>query len=176
MRIRDAQAGDADACAAIYAPYVRDTAISFELDPPTPDEMATRIVAAQRTHAWIVAESGGQVVGYAYGSEFKSRAAYRFTCEVSVYLAPELRRTGAGRALYEVLLPRLAARGFRTAVAAMTLPNEASVGLHRALGFETIGVYRGVGWKLGAWHDVAVAQRPLREAAGAAPDPPDEPV
>ena len=163
MRIRDAQAGDADACAAIYAPYVRDTAISFELDPPTPDEMATRIVAAQRTHAWIVAESGGQVVGYAYGSEFKSRAAYRFTCEVSVYLRPGLGGRGLGRALYDVLLPRLAELGYRQAVAGMTLPNAASEGLHRASGFEPVGVYRSVGWKFERWHDVAFMQRPLAD-------------
>ena len=170
MLIRSATPQDAAPCAEVYAPYVRDTAITFELEAPTVAEMAGRIAAAQRGHAWLVAERDGRVFGYAYGSEFKSRAAYRFSCEVSVYLAPGLHRAGAGRALYDVLLPKLAVLGYRTAVAGMTLPNEASLGLHRALGFETVGVFRGVGWKLGAWHDVLFAQRPLLES------PEDPPV
>jgi L-amino acid N-acyltransferase YncA len=171
MPIRDATAADAAACAAIYAPYVRDTAVSFELEPPTPAEMAERIASAQHRHAWLVAEDAGAVLGYAYGTDFKARAAYRFACEVSVYITPQRRRSGVGRALYEVLLPRLAARGYRTAVAGMTLPNEASSQLHRALGFQPVGVFRAVGWKLDAWHDVAFTQRPLLDAI----DPPAEP-
>jgi phosphinothricin acetyltransferase len=166
-----AAAADAQACAAIYAPYVRDTAITFELEPPTPDEMADRIARATADYAWLVLEDEGRVVGYAYGGPYKERAAYRWACEVSVYLEPGLRRRGAGRALYEALLPRLAARGFRTAVAGMTLPNDASVGLHRAMGFEPVGVWRRIGWKLGAWHDVAWVQRDL----GDGEDPPAEP-
>ncbi|TWD79567.1 phosphinothricin acetyltransferase [Kribbella amoyensis] len=162
---------DAEACAAIYAPYVRDTAISFELAPPTPAEMADRIAAAQRTHAWLVLEDEGRVVGYAYGGPMKPRAAYRWSCEVSVYLEGGRRRTGGGRALYEALFARLTERGFRTAIAGMTLPNEASVGLHTALGFEPIGTYRRIGWKHDRWHDVAWAQRTL--ATGE--DPPAEP-
>jgi L-amino acid N-acyltransferase YncA len=171
MLIRDATPTDAVACAAIYAPYVRDTAVSFELDPPSPAEMAERIASAQHRHAWLVAEDAGEVLGYAYGTEFKARAAYRFACEVSVYVAAQQRRSGVGRALYDVLLPRLADRGLRTAVAGMTLPNPASEGLHRALDFRSVGVFRAVGWKLDAWHDVAFTQRPLLEA----PDPPSEP-
>ncbi len=171
MRIRDARPDDAAACAAIYAPYVRDTAITFELDPPDADEMAARIIAAQRAHAWLVAEDDEQVIGYAYGGEFKSRAAYRFTCEVSVYLRHGVERRGVGRALYDVLLLRLADAGFRQAVAGMTLPNPASEGFHHAFGFEPVGVYRGVGWKLDRWHDVLFVQRPL----SASPDPPAEP-
>jgi phosphinothricin acetyltransferase len=169
--IRDASERDAAACAAIYAPYVTDTAISFELQPPPAAEMASRIAAALRTHAWLVAEDGGRVVGYAYGGPYKSRPAYRWSCEVSVYLEPGRRRTGAGRALYQALLDRLAQRGYRTAVAGMTLPNEASVGLHRAMGFEPIGTYRQIGWKHGSWHDVAWTQRVI----GDGPDPPAEP-
>jgi L-amino acid N-acyltransferase YncA len=169
-KIRDASEQDAEACAAIYAPYVTDTAITFEIDPPSPAEMSERIAAAGRTHAWLVLEDDGRVVGYAYGGPFKARAAYRWSCEVSVYLERGRRRTGAGRALYEALFERLAARGFRTAVAGMTLPNEASVGLHRALGFEPIGTYRKIGWKHDRWHDVAWAQRPL----AADQDPPAE--
>jgi L-amino acid N-acyltransferase YncA len=169
--VRDASAGDAGACAAIYAPYVTDTAISFEAEPPTPAQMAERIAAAQRAHAWVVLEDGGRVVGYAYGGPHKQRAAYRWACEVSVYLEPGRRRSGAGRALYEALFQRLAARGYRMLLAGMTLPNPASEGLHRALGFEPVGVYRRIGWKHGAWHDVAWVQRPL----GADDTPPSAP-
>src|SRR2546423_3386349 len=136
--VRAATESDAAACVAIYAPYVRDTAITFEVDVPTEHDMAERIAAASRTHAWLVHEMDGRVVGYAYAGPMRARAAYRWTCEVSVYLEPSLRRTGAGRALYEALFARLAERGYRTAVAGMTLPNPASEGLHRALGFEPV--------------------------------------
>jgi phosphinothricin acetyltransferase len=157
--VRDATPDDAAACAAIYAPYVRDTAISFELEPPSPQEMAARIGHA---HAWLVAEDDGAVVGYAYGGEFRSRPAYARTCEVTVYLAADFTGRGAGRALYSALMPRLAALGLRVAIAAIALPNAASEGLHRALGFEPVGVLRGVGFKHGAYHDVAYAQLALR--------------
>ncbi|MDT7710588.1 MAG: hypothetical protein QOG20_6195 [Pseudonocardiales bacterium] len=156
--IRDATPHDAGVCAAIYAPYVTDTAITFETDPPDADALRARIAAA---HAWVVAEDAGRVVGYAYGAPHKERAAYRWSCEVSVYLEAGLRRTGTGRALYEALFERLVDRGLRMAVAGMTLPNDASAGLHRALGFEPVGVFRRIGWKHGAWHDVAWVQRPL---------------
>ena len=161
MRIRDATEDDGAACAAIYAPYVTDTAITFEYEPPSAADMAGRIADAQRAHAWLVLEDDGRVVGYAYGGPYKERAAYRWSCEVSVYLEVGRRRGGGGRALYEALLSRLTERGFRTAVAGMTLPNEASVGLHAALGFEPIGTSRRIGWKHGAWRDVAWAQRAL---------------
>lgn len=167
--IRDATTEDASACAEIYRPYVTDTAITFELTPPTTREMAERITAAQREHAWIVMEDQGGVIGYAYGGTFRTRAAYRWTCEVSVYLERDRRRSGAGRALYGALLPRLADRGMRTAVACMTLPNDASLGLHRAMGFEDVGRMRGVGHKHGTWHDVAWAQLDL--AGGPRPRP-----
>jgi phosphinothricin acetyltransferase len=166
--LRTATAADAEACAAIYAPYVADTAITFETGPPSAAEMAQRITEANRSHAWIVAEDEGRIVGYAYGGPFKSRAAYRWSCEVSVYLEVGRRRTGTGRALYEDLLTRLADRGFHMAVAGMTLPNDASVGLHRAMGFEPVGTYRRIGFKHGAWHDVAWVQRALADGQ----DPP----
>ena len=159
--IRDAAAADAAACAAIYAPYVRDTAISFESEPPSPEEMAGRIADHQRRHAWLVLEQDGDVAGYAYGGPFMARAAYQWATAVSVYLDPARHRTGGGRALYEALFDRLAARGHRTALAGIALPNDASTGLHRALGFELVGTYRRVGWKLGRWHDVAWYQRDL---------------
>ena len=172
MPVRDATERDAQACAAIYAPYVTDTAVTFEYEPPSPAEMARRIVAAQRGHAWLVLEDDeAGTVGYAYAGPFKERAAYRWACEVSVYLAPGRRRTGGGRQLYEALFERLAGRGFRRLIAVMTLPNDASEGLHRAMGFQPVGTYRRIGWKHGAWRDVVWAQRTI--ASG--DDPPAEP-
>jgi L-amino acid N-acyltransferase YncA len=170
-QVRDATPDDAAACAAIYTPYVTDTAISFELDPPGPAEMGRRIEAALARHAWVVLSDAGRVAGYAYGGPYKTRPAYRWCCEVSVYVELGRRRTGAGRALYEALFERLEKRGYRMAVAGMTLPNEASAELHRAMGFEPVGTWRKIGWKSGAWHDVAWVQRPFRSGA----DPPAEP-
>jgi L-amino acid N-acyltransferase YncA len=169
--IRDATEDDAAACAAIYAPYVTDTAISFELVPPSPAQMAERIAAALRRHAWLVLTEGERVVGYAYAGPYQSRAAYRWSCEVSIYMERERQGSGAGRTLYAALFDRLAERGFRMAVAGMTLPNDASAGLHRALGFQPVGTYRNIGWKDGRWHDVTCVQRNI----GSAEDPPMEP-
>ncbi|MEA2215700.1 MAG: hypothetical protein QOK19_1261 [Solirubrobacteraceae bacterium] len=172
-RVRLATVADAEACAAIYAPYVEGTAISFELDPPTAAQMAERIATALRTHAWLVIEEGGRVIGYAYGAPLHPRAAYRWSCEVSVYVEGARRGSGSGRALYEALLGRLAERGFRRVVAGMTLPNDQSAGLHRAMGFESVGVYRQIGFKLGSWHDVEMTQRSLvdRDPDGAPEEP-----
>jgi L-amino acid N-acyltransferase YncA len=171
VTVRDASEDDAAACAAIYAPYVRETAVSFEGEPPSPAQMAERIAVATRTHAWVVLENDDRVVGYAYCGPHQERTAYRFSCEVSVYVEQGRRRTGSGRALYEALFDRLAARGYLMAVAGMTLPNEASVGLHRAMGFEPVGVYRRIGWKFGAWHDVAWTQRALCVEQDPLPEP-----
>jgi phosphinothricin acetyltransferase len=161
IAIRDAREADAAGCAAIYAPYVTDTVITFEQVPPTAAEMAERIATARRTHAWLVLEDDRRVVGYAYAGPFRSREAWRWSCEVSVYLEMGRRRGGGGRALYEALLGRLTERGYRTAIGVMTLPNDASEGLHRAMGFTPAGVYPRIGWKFGQWHDVAFVQRPL---------------
>jgi L-amino acid N-acyltransferase YncA len=169
--VRDATPADAEACAALYAAYVLTSTATFELEPPTAEEMGRRIAAAQAGHAWLVLERDGSVVGYAYGGPFKARPAYRWTCEVSVYLAQDQRGRGGGRALYTALLDRLTARGYRTVVAGMTQPNEASGALHRALGFTPVGTFRRVGWKFGAWHDVTWVQCDL--ATGV--DPPAEP-
>ena len=152
--IRAATADDAAACAAIYAPYVRDTAVSFETRPPSAAEMAGRIARATASHAWLVAGDVGAVAGYAYAGPFAARAAYRWSCEVSVYLAGGRGGAGRGRALYEALFARLAERGYRQAIAGMAVPNEASEGLHRAMGFTTVGTFRRAGYKLGAWRDV----------------------
>lgn len=163
MWIRRASCDDGAACAALYGPYVTDTAITFETEPPSAQAMARRIDTANADHAWLVTGEGADVLGYAYGGVWNARAAYRWACEVSIYLQTGLRRTGAGRSLYDALFTVLAERGYRVAVAGMTLPNDASAGLHRAMGFEPVGTFRQVGWKCDAWRDVAWMQRPLAE-------------
>jgi phosphinothricin acetyltransferase len=155
MLIRDANpARDAGACAAIYAPYVSDTVISLEERPPTPDEFAVRIESTMRTHPWLVAELDDQVIGYAYAVRHRERASYRWATDVAVYVDNAHHRCGVGRLLYETLFGLLAEQGLRIACAGVTLPNHASVGLHESLGFTAVGIYRRIGWKLGAWRDV----------------------
>lgn len=167
--VRPATAADAAACAAVYAPYVYETAITFETNPPTTEQMAARIADYNATHAWLVLERDGEIAGYAYGHRFAERAAYDWSCETSIYIAPGARGLGAGRALYHVLLPLLAERGFRRAYAGVALPNPASLAIHERFGFRQVGVFRGVGWKLGAWHDVAWLQRDLGSGDVSAP-------
>jgi L-amino acid N-acyltransferase YncA len=155
MLIRDADSRrDAAALAAIYAPYVRDTPISLEEEPPTADEIAGRIETTTRTHPWLVAEVDADILGYAYATRHRERACYRWAADVTVYVTPERQRGGIGRALYQALFELLADQGFRIACAGITLPNPASVGLHEALGFHPVGVYRNIGWKHGVWYDV----------------------
>nr|WP_232531169.1 GNAT family N-acetyltransferase [Microlunatus antarcticus] len=175
MLVRDATSADAQTCAEIYAPYVAGTAASFETDPPTPAEVARRIAVAQQHHAWLVAERDGAVLGYAYGTDWKSRPAYRWTCETSVYVADGRRGGGVGRTLYDALLARLTVRGFRTVIASMTLPNTASARLHEALGFRPVGVLSRVGWKNGRWHDVALLRCSLGPDPAETDDAPPEP-
>ncbi|WP_337060134.1 GNAT family N-acetyltransferase [Kineococcus sp. G2] len=178
LSVRDATADDAAACAALYAPYVRETAISFESEPPDAAELARRIARAQERHAWVVAEEPGErgprVVAYAYAGPFSGRAAYRWSCEVSVYAELGRRRSGVGRLLYGELFARLERRGYRSLFAGVAEPNEASAGLHAAMGFERVGTYRRVGFKHGAWRDVTWWQRTLGED-GLAGEPPAEP-
>jgi L-amino acid N-acyltransferase YncA len=140
---------------------VVDTWISFELEPPDAAQMAQRIADHGASHAWLVAELDGAVAGYAYGSPHRSRAAYASSCDVAVYVDPARSRRGVGRALYNALLPLLAGQGFHAAFAGIALPNDASVGLHEAMGFTPVGIYREVGWKLGGWRDVGWWQRLL---------------
>ncbi len=175
MLIRDASTErDAAACAEIYAPYVLDTPISLEEIPPTPVEIAQRIETTTRTHPWLVAHEGDALVGYAYATRHRERACYRWATDVTVYVAHRRQRAGVGRALYQTLFERLIDQGYRIACAGITLPNDASVGLHEALGFQPIGVYRRIGWKLGAWHDVGWWQLALGDHRGppAAPGAP----
>lgn len=171
--VRHADAArDADACAAIYAPFVRDGAVSFEEEPPTGTEFGERIARTSLTHPWLVAERDGAVAGFAYASPHRARAAYRWAAEVAVYVDPARHRAGTGRELYAALLPLLRRQGLHVACAGITLPNAASIGLHEAFGFEPVGVYRGIGYKAGAWCDVGWWQ--LRLAAG--DGPPAEPL
>jgi L-amino acid N-acyltransferase YncA len=163
-RIRPATETDAAALIAIYRPFVEASAVSFETVTPTVEEFAARIRKAVAGWQWIVAEKDGQCVGYAYGSSHRERAAYRWSVEVSAYVAPNHHRQGVGRSLYTNLFVDLADKGFCSAYAGITLPNEASVALHRSVGFEPIGTFRAVGRKFGKWHDVAWFQRQLRHS------------
>lgn len=164
MKVRTATRADAPALLEIYRPFVTDTAVSFELEPPTVAEFQERIAASVDKWGWLVAEQDGLPAGYAYAGSFRTRAAYRFSCEVSAYVHPDFRGRGVARRLYDELLVRLVERGYCTAYAGIVLPNDASVGLHRALGFQPVGVFQRAGWKFGRWHDVSWWQRPLRDA------------
>lgn len=159
--IRLATIEDAPAIHAIYAPIVANSVISFEEEPPTVDEMAARIVATLAGHPYLVATRDRRIVGYAYAGTHSSRSAYRFSADVTIYVSQDSHRTGIGRSLYTALLADLAQRGFHAAFAGIALPNAASVGLHEAMGFEALGVYREVGFKFGRWHDVGWWQRLL---------------
>ena len=160
--IRVARPEDAEAILAIYAPIVRETAISFEVEPPTRVEMQQRIATTLRQFPWLVCEHQGGVLGYVYASPHRARAAYQWSVDVSVYIHAQARRIGMGRALYHALFALLSLQGFYQGFAGITLPNPASVGLHEALGFQPVGVYQAVGYKLGVWHDVGWWQRALQ--------------
>jgi L-amino acid N-acyltransferase YncA len=171
VRIRDADPDrDGAACAAIYAPSVEGSPVSFEEVAPDAAEMSARIERGSATHPWLVLESGGEVVGYAYACAHRERPAYRWAVDVSVYVAADRRGEGHGRRLYEELFGRLRRLGFRTACAGITLPNPASVALHEGLGFAPAGVARAIGWKAGAWRDVGWWQLELAPP-GAVPPP-----
>jgi phosphinothricin acetyltransferase len=152
--VRVATLDDAASVAAIYAPYVRDTIISFEEIPPSVDEMRSRMARIMTTHPFLVFEDQGAVLAYAYASTHHERAAYRWSADVTIYAAPEAHRKGVGRALYDRLIEIMAMQGFHAAFAGITLPNEKSVGLHEAMGFRHVGTYLEVGYKFGAWRDV----------------------
>jgi L-amino acid N-acyltransferase YncA len=160
--IRPADVADAAGIAAVYRPYVTVSVASFETAPPDAAELARRMLGAPRL-PWFVGCRDGVVVGYAYAAPHRTRAAYRWSVDCSVYLAAAERGAGTGRALYERLLPAVRDLGYVTAFAGIALPNPASVGLHTALGFTAVGTYRAVGFKSGRWHDVGWFQLPLRE-------------
>jgi L-amino acid N-acyltransferase YncA len=169
--IRLATEDDAGQILAIYAPIVRETPISFEVEPPTVAAMRQRISDTLACFPWLVCEGAGELLGYAYGSRHRGRAAYDWSAEVSVYVHASARRSGVGRDLYRTLFEILRLQGFCNALAGATLPNPASVGLHESLGFQPVGIYRSVGYKFGAWHDVGWWQLSLRPHT-ACPAPP----
>ena len=153
--IRLAEPEDAAAIAAIYAPYCEKSAISFEIVAPSADEMAKRIRTVSTGRPWLVLEDETAIVGYAYASPHHERAAYQWSVSTAIYVSSAHQRRGVGRALYTTLFEVLRHLGYFKATAGIALPNPASVGLHEAFGFRRVGVYREIGYKLGAWHDVA---------------------
>ena len=169
--IRLAHEADAAAVQAIYAPYVRDTAISFETDPPSVEEIGQRMRTALEHAPWLVCERDAAVVGYAYAGRFHPRAAYQWSVEVTVYVDRAHRGAGVGRALYTTLLDTLRVQGYRVAVGIIALPNAASVGLHERFGFRRAALLPAMGFKHGRWHDVGWWRLELR----ALPDPPEAP-
>lgn len=180
VRLRLATGEDAAAVLAIYEPIVRRTAISFEWDPPSVDEMRGRIETTLARLPWLVAVSSTPagrdgVVGYASASPYRSRTAYRWSAEASVYVDRAWRGRGVARRLYAGLHALLRAQGYRVVYGVVTLPNPASVGLHERLGFERVGLFRSAGYKLGAWHDVVWLRRELAplDANPTAPVPVD---
>lgn len=169
-------ARDAAACAAIYAPYVLDSPATFDEQPPGAAVFAQRIEQLSATHGFLVAERDGQVAGYASAGPHRPRRAYRWSADVSVYVAAGFQRSGVGRELYTALLPQLREHGYRTACAGITLPNAGSVGLHESFGFEQIGLFKGIGWKAGAWCDVGWWQLQLAPQDDGDGAPPAEPL
>jgi phosphinothricin acetyltransferase len=163
LSIRAASPSDAPSIQAIYAPIIRDTAISFETDVPSVQEMARRIETILKSHAYLVAENAGQVAGYAYASPHRTRAAYQTSVDVTVYVAETARSAGVGKALYGALLPKVAGLGYHAAFAGITMPNEGSVALHESVGFTAVGIYQEVGRKFDRWHDVGWWQRVLSD-------------
>jgi L-amino acid N-acyltransferase YncA len=164
---------DAESILSIYAPYVLETAISFETVPPTENEMRDRLAAGSKAFPWLLCENEGDVLGYACASRHRDRHAYRWAVDVAVYVDSRYHRSGVGRGLYGSLLPMLAALGYYQAYAGIALPNESSVGLHEAMGFKRLTVYPNVGFKLGRWHDVGwwllTLQEPVTEPADPRP-------
>jgi phosphinothricin acetyltransferase len=171
--IRLATPADGSALAAIYAPAVTDHTTSFELEPPDGAEMARRVERLMARTPWLVCEWESNVVGYAYAGAHRDRWAYQWSVEVSAYVDASAHRSGVARALYASLFAVLAVQGFRNAYAGITLPNAGSERLHEAVGFTPVGIYRGVGYKFGAWHDVLWLERALapRVADPTAPTP-----
>ena len=164
MEIRLATPSDAEGVAEIYGPVVRDTGVSFEEHPPGPAEIAERIRSTVPDFPWLVFDDG-KVLGYAYAGGYRTRGAYRWSVETTVYVHPECHRRGVGRGLYTSLLGILELQGFMTALAGITQPNEPSVALHESVGFELVGIYLKVGYKLGRWRDVGWWQRQVGDTA-----------
>lgn len=169
--LRLATPQDAAGIRAIYAPVVRETPISFEIVPPTEEEIGARVGKTLTRYPWLVCTAQERLLGYAYAGGHSERAAYQWSVNVSVYVHSRARRMGVGQALYDTLFAILRLQGFVRAFAGITLPNEASVGFHESLGFSRAGVFSRVGYKMGAWHDVGYWQMTLQPSSGC-PAPP----
>jgi L-amino acid N-acyltransferase YncA len=169
--IRLATLDDAGQIREIYAPFCDASPVSFETEAPTVDEMERRISRTLAFYPWLVCDEAGHILGYAYAARHRDRAAYRWSVDVSVYVREGRRGAGLGRSLYTSLFAILRLQGFTTALAGTTLPNPGSVGLHTAMGFGPVGVYRAIGFKCGRWHDVAWWQLALKEHEGEPPEP-----
>lgn len=161
QQIRLATSADGAPLAKIYRPAVEESVASFELEAPDSAEMARRVERIIQRTPWLVFETDGRILGYAYASTHRERAGYRWSVEVSAYVAADAQRKGIGRALYASLFAVLVHQGFVNAYAGITLPNPSSLALHTAVGFTPVGVYSGIGYKHGAWHDVIWLERPL---------------
>ncbi|MCY4017910.1 MAG: GNAT family N-acetyltransferase [Chloroflexi bacterium] len=171
VKIRLACKNDAAQILEIYSPIVRLTHISFEHDVPDASEIAERIAKTLRQYPWLVCEIDERIAGYAYASAFRSREAYQWTTETTVYVREGYQRRGVARALYASLLAILREQGYRSAVGVIALPNAASIRAHETLGFQEIGVFRNVGFKAGAWRDTGWWQLDLSPALERPPAP-----
>lgn len=180
MSLRLARPDDADGVRDIYAPFVAETAVSFEESVPGVDAIADRIESTVEQYPWLVcvaedAESHDDpesILGYAYAGAHRNRAAYRWSVDTSVYVAESARRQNVATGLYTALFEVLRAQNYVNAYAGTTLPNPGSVGFHTAMGFEPVGTYEAVGYKDGEWHDVQWLVRRLRNR----PANPEEPL
>lgn len=168
--MRIATERDAEACHAIYAPTVLDSAITFETELPGVEVMRQRIQARLRHYPWLIWEEDSQVLAYAYAGRFRERAAYDWIAETSIYVHADARRRGIARRLYAALLDTMALQGIHQAVGVITLPGDVSVMLHESMGFEAAGVWKKAGYKLERWWDVGVWQKEL-QAVPPSPSP-----
>jgi phosphinothricin acetyltransferase len=162
ITIRVARPDDAAEILAIYAPYCESSPISFEIVPPTVEQMAERIGGILTQYPWLVSEIDGQLTGYVYATKIRERAAYRWAVETAVYVSTAHHRRGVAKALYASLFSILREQGYFKAYAGITLPNPGSVQLHESVGFRPVGVFEGIGYKLGRWHDVGWWQLDLQ--------------
>jgi L-amino acid N-acyltransferase YncA len=163
-KIRFATPADASAVLEIYGPFCEDSPTSFETERPAVTEIERRIRTIVERFPWLICENENEVLGYAYAGPHLERAAYRWSVNVAIYISGKCRGQGIGTALYTVLFELLRIQGYFNAYAGITLPNPASVRLHQNLGFKPVGIYKKVGFKAGAWHDVSWLELVLQPA------------
>lgn len=163
VTIRPATPADAEELLKIYSPFITDTAVSFETEIPSVEDFSERIKNIAKKYPYLVCEAGDKIVGYAYASPHRPRAAYRYSVDISVYIEPSYHRRGIGKALYTKLFELLRNQNIYTVYAGIALPNDASIGLHKSMGFAEIGIYHKVGYKNKKWHDVIWLEKALRE-------------